>query len=123
MKGTAVDLIKHGVSGRKCACAVRGREGEGLGPRQGVLGSQISLCWEAGEFASMEERVVLTASFFLFGFFPRGGMLVLILLEGNCPPPTVATLPPTNPRHRPPDPSLHCPILPHFIALLNADNW
>lgn len=94
-----------------------------VGAKEGFSDHKKLLRWGAGEFASVEERVVLTASFFLFCFFTLEGMLVLILLDANCPPPTVATLPPHHPHHRPPDLSLHCLILPHFIALLNADNW
>lgn len=50
------------------------------------------------------------------GFFN----VVLIPLEGARPPPPPAPtpLPPIPPPPFPP-----CLILPHFIALLNADNW
>lgn len=49
-----------------------------------------------------------------------GWDVVLIPLEGARPPPPIA---PTSRAPIPPPPLLPCPILPHFIALLNADNW
>lgn len=101
-----------------CLCSLRGG-GVRVGPKAGVLGSKKLLRQEAGEFASVEERVVPTVLFsFLwvgswFSSYWREIVLPLLLLP--CPHPVSPV--------DPPDPSLHCPISPHFIALLNADNW